>query len=1230
MTGNPEDPPNTRSNVIDPLGPLLDEFLERFRAGENPSISEFVRRAPEYELEIRDLFPTLATLEQAGDGDGGTFGANGSIVPGIKLHRLGEYCILREIGRGGMGIVYEAEQESLGRHVALKVLPNYALFDPKHLHRFHREARAAAQLHHSNIVPVFGVGEDRGIHYYAMQYINGLGLDAVLNELRSSRFSSDRKKKDVHRVKTSPETERLFVESPLLDQPRCKSVNNSLEKNNASSKRGSEEAIGPVVEPNSVVITNPESVVTSASDTNYYRNVARLGKQIAGALSYAHSIGVLHRDIKPSNLLLDAQGQVWVTDFGLAKSVGDDLTHTGDLVGTLRYMAPERFRGWSDPRSDIYSLGLTLYELLTLQPAFDQKDRTRLIKQVTQDFPIRPRKIDPQIPRDLETIVLKAIEKEPSVRFQSAEELEADLIRFVDGRPIHARRASTYEVLALWCRRNPPLATLTVTVCLLIVCLAVGGILGTWRLRAENTKALRNLARATKAESRERTARQLADLHAYDALLATARARRWSGRPGQSFQSLKAIEQAASLVGNDLTQQQVLDLRNEAIAAMTLFDVETDVRHEQSPTVHASHHRWAYDSGIEKFASTDNQGKLVIRDLKGLQVVQTLPAMHTDAESLPYLRYSPNDRYLGARGVWDDGKLAVRIYDLWSPAEPIFSQDIIGTIFQRNLEFSRDSSLCVYASGYQLIVLQLVPTVEVLHNLQLEHETDFVCFGPTNEQVLTGREDKLTQVDIMNFTSPRTLPMPERVIDADWSPDGRFIAAGCRDGSVIIFDTRKDYNSRKITDGHRNEVRYVQFDSKGSWLLSTSWDATTRIWDPFLSQEVLCIDGTASQFSETSEMLSFELANSLVGRWRTSANAVCQSIWGLDHRGEIVDIDFSSDGEYMVTASRFEGLTMRRLNDRTVIAQWRPYYETRNARFSPDGQSLLTSGSGRVDRWPIEVIRQGDIEKLLQRRQTLASGDVNFPTEMDITADGQLIASMYFDNVRRIQTAGPQRGEDCSDIPVSNRTENLMDIQLRGHNSAWFVAISPNGRWGVSTGKGASGFQVTDLENLDHAQEVQSVSLPGSYLGLLAFSPDSKQCICSTSTEYQVFDTSTWTKTASISRAITGVGEAQFSCDGRLLALEDQFEIRLLDAKTYQLQAVLPGPLGEQLNSGYPEGAGGLRFSPDNRYLAVGTQRNTVQLWDIEKIHQRLQVLGLDWLHEAQTENLTTRDYLSD
>ncbi|MHB1561924.1 MAG: protein kinase domain-containing protein [Isosphaeraceae bacterium] len=362
---------------------LAEEFADRCRRGEMPSIDEYVARYPEQAQRIRDLFPSIGMMEQLKRRVDVVRDDSTSLhEPGLQS--LGEYRIIRELGRGGMGIVYEAFQESLQRHVALKVIPRQGLLDARRRQRFQREAMAVAQLHHTNIVPIFAVGEHDGLPYYAMQYIRGDGLDRLLQRWRSEGL-----------------------------------------------ERGA----------------------------RHWRFVALIGMQAAQALQYAHDQGVLHRDIKPANILVDEHEVAWLTDFGLAKLMGrDDLTNSGDVVGTLRYLAPEALRGEADHRGDIYSLGLTLYELLTLQLPFGERSPSELLRCVTEEQPIRPRKVDSSIPRDLETIILKATAREPGHRYATAGALADDLRWFIEGRPILARRTSPPERLVRWCRRNKGLA----------------------------------------------------------------------------------------------------------------------------------------------------------------------------------------------------------------------------------------------------------------------------------------------------------------------------------------------------------------------------------------------------------------------------------------------------------------------------------------------------------------------------------------------------------------------------------------------------------------------------------------------------------------------------------------------------------------------------------------------------------------------------------------------------
>jgi serine/threonine protein kinase/Flp pilus assembly protein TadD len=353
---------------------------------------------------------------------------------------LGDFRLLRELGRGGMGVVYEAEQLSLGRRVALKVLPFAGVLDPRQLQRFLNEARAAACLHHPGIVPVHAVGQERGVHFYAMQLIEGCTLASVIHELAGPE--------DQHAA-TGDDDPRTAPYSPPRPAPGSASTAEAQATPTPWSERG----------------------------RDHYRRVAQLGVQAAEALEYAHQMGVLHRDIKPANLLLDARGNLWITDFGLAQVRHGDaaLTMTGDLVGTLRYMSPEQARGQRvgiDHRTDVYSVGVTLYELLTLRPAFRERDRAELLRKVECEDPPRPRRLDPGIPVELETIVLKAMEKNPNDRYATAQEMADDLLRWLGDRPIKSRRPSWRQVAVKWARRHRPAVWATAVVLLVAALLA--------------------------------------------------------------------------------------------------------------------------------------------------------------------------------------------------------------------------------------------------------------------------------------------------------------------------------------------------------------------------------------------------------------------------------------------------------------------------------------------------------------------------------------------------------------------------------------------------------------------------------------------------------------------------------------------------------------------------------------------------------------------------------------
>lgn len=414
----------------DPVDVLVEQFLQRYRAGA-VTVATFCAEHPDHAATLRDLLPALLALEDVRrERASSDTGRRRASVP--QLERLGDFRIVREVGRGGMGVVFEALQESLGRKVALKVLPQASLLTGNQLLRFQREAQIAARLHHSNIVPVFGSGESDGYHWYAMQFIAGRGLD----HWRAERA--------------------------------------------AAPPAG------------------------AAAWREHARLVARLGLQAAAALHHAHGQGTLHRDIKPGNLLLEPPERLWVTDFGLAKALeGSGLTHSGDVLGTLQYMAPEQFAGVYDVRSEIYALGVTLYELAMLRPAFAGSSRTELMERIRSHRPEALRRACPDLPEDLVVVIEKAMARDPVDRYPSAQALQADLQAFLDDRPIAARRLSAAGVLWRWCRRNRGMAMLAASTMLAIVGAGVTG----WVAYGITGEALtRAAAESSRAEANLRLA----------------------------------------------------------------------------------------------------------------------------------------------------------------------------------------------------------------------------------------------------------------------------------------------------------------------------------------------------------------------------------------------------------------------------------------------------------------------------------------------------------------------------------------------------------------------------------------------------------------------------------------------------------------------------------------------------------------------------------------------------
>ncbi len=452
---------------------VLEAYLEGLEQGAAPDQEALLGAHPELADELRPYLDSLRLLHVATRDLRPPEASNGcppgeASMPSVPcVRQIGDYRIVREIGRGGMGIVYEAHQKSLNRRVALKMLPFAAVLDQRQIARFRNEAQAAAQLHHPHIVPVFAVGQEQGVYYYAMQYIDGQSLEQAITELR---------------------------EAPGGGAQRSTRAAGAV--NGSTTTLHQEQAAAR---------TSQRSI----RHGDFFRTVARLGKEAAEALQHAHEFGMVHRDVKPSNLLLDDQGKLWVTDFGLARMQTENgVTLTGDVVGTLRYMSPEQASGRPAPvdgRTDVYSLGVTLYELLTQKHAHPGEDRETLLRQIIGDDPVPPRRHIPALPVDLETIVLTAMAKSRDERYVSAQAMADDLERFLAGKPTLARRPTLVDRAAKWARRHRSMVALGMGAAIVLSIISVIGTAMLAREQAQTSAAL------VKAEQYFRQARGAVD-----------------------------------------------------------------------------------------------------------------------------------------------------------------------------------------------------------------------------------------------------------------------------------------------------------------------------------------------------------------------------------------------------------------------------------------------------------------------------------------------------------------------------------------------------------------------------------------------------------------------------------------------------------------------------------------------------------------------------------------------
>jgi WD40 repeat protein len=1025
-----------------------------------------------------------------------------------------------------MGIVYEAVQLSLGRRVALKVLPFAASLHPTHLSRFKTEAQAVAPLQHQNIVPVYAVGCERGVHYYAMQFIEGRTLASLIAESRPG-----------------------------------------------SGRRGSETTVSFPAPPDSPVASWTEGPWQSAA---FVRTAARLGLQAAEALEHAHQFGIIHRDVKPANLIVDVRHNLWVTDFGLARVPRDaGLTLTGDLVGTLRYMSPEQAGGRPgqvDHRTDIYSLGATLYELLTLQPIFPGPDRGALLRQIALDEPAPIRRLNRAVPTELAVIVHKALAKAPEERYASAQELADDLRRFLEDKPIKARRPTLRQRLRRWTRRHRSVVLTGVLALGMLLVMAVAGLL---------------ISNALIARERDQTrqAERAAQQRLFQTLVVQAQASRNSGRLLGRHEAQTALEEATRLgAWLGLTRQERLQLRNEVIACLSLPDLRTRRDWEGFPR---GSRALAFDPDLRRYARGDDRGTISIRSLADDRELDRLETDPSDTTCLLWTRFSLNGMYLAVRSD-RDGNPHLSVWDLRTHTAVIEVGAGVAA------DFTPDSRQVLIGCRDGSIRAESLDSGRAGRGRTfrppgLEHSSVYVAINPRGGDLLAYhlRGNEIQFLDFEDGAQRARLGVPTGVNHAAWLPQGRGVALAC--GRVIHLYDLETSRPRLSLFGHQEECTYLATDPPGSVLASHVQDDTTRLWDLKEGRQIFSIpDAVLPHFGADGRSLALRQGTRLSilergqGREylrlysRISGQGIgaliyqnCENILIVGGQGGLCGWDLASGQDLWSSAG----------------------FDVKSLMWDTDGTHLVVAGRSGFQRRGFE----GEPAHSPSRLRPGAAEPLSVSGVPKVIG----IGSASRDGTTTALVAG-REGAVVLDADLN------IQARLRGQLFTWSTATSLEGRW-VATGTW-HGREIL-IWDARSGQVVYRIPQRPGGCSTVAFSPDGRWLAIGLGGEYELREAGSWRLARRIERRTgnedAAPGGMDFSPDGRMLAVAGGLQdVWLLDPITAEPFATLTTPDPGILTR--------LRFHPDGHVLAAATSGGVVHVWDLPALRSRLADLGLD------------------
>ncbi|HXJ56859.1 MAG TPA: WD40 repeat domain-containing serine/threonine protein kinase, partial [Verrucomicrobiae bacterium] len=813
------------------------------------------------------------------------------------IRYFGDYELLEEIARGGMGVVYRARQVSLNRPVALKMILAGRLATPASMQRFQTEAESAARLDHPHIVPIYEIGEHDRQHYFSMKLIDGGTL--------------------AERIAKQP----LTRPADTLSHPM-------------GEGRGEGERSVPTFD---------------------VRHSAFVISKVARAVHYAHQRGILHRDLKPTNILIDGQGEPHVTDFGLAKLIESDagLTHSAAVMGTPSYMAPEQAAGHVKElttATDIYSLGAILYELLAAQPPFVAETPLEIMRKVVEEEPIPPSLVwrrhgeaavsskshlaprKSEIDKDLETICLKCLNKNPQSRYGSAEMLADDLCRWRNGEPILARPVSAAEKLWRWCKRKPTIAALLAAVLVLLVTVTAGSILAAYRLERSSKQA--------------REAEQRAREKLWASYLDQARAARWSGRAGRRFKSLEAITKAAEI-------QPSLELRNEAIAALALVDIRV-IKTRRNPDPKRELPAW--DAAMERYAIATPGKDIVLRRASDDGELARLPDIGS-AAACAY-PFSPDGAWLPV--LYSDGGL--KLWNL-ARAEPLFSvPNILSTV---SIDFHPDGRRVTVAQPSTNLPIYSLADGAELKSFPIPYLAHCVRFDPSGKRIAIAASNRreVVVLDADSGAVQLSLLHPAGVGEVAWHPSGERLATAGKDGLLRVWDAATGGLFRPPMNGNRGELANIAYTHRGGILLSSHW-AGLLLWDAETGERLVELEAYLGTIGVSADDQRVGLIT-----WGLSHLSLCELALGraaqsirLPGPNFIGDVAFSPDARWLACAVPEAVYLLN--SESTALLVKLPATGAASVCFSPDGETLYVTEARGLFAWPIHA--------------NLASGEVVF------------------------------------------------------------------------------------------------------------------------------------------------------------------------------------------------------------------------------------------------------------